>query len=385
MGYEDGWGDVMSKEMHIFVSEKGSAGKTTQALSLALFFMSKSYNVVIVDFNRQNPDLEDVFANFSAKVKIVELFEQPYYLKKTLPVAGRMGGKTFTFIKPMFVPNGPKEMWRFLQMLTTEESNGTKFVVDTGENIHNFVIKSHYENGKLNQNIIPEVDFAPIFWYTWLWSAPASQNKMRRMEDAIKYLSSSIDGWGDNHLINVFNVYRINEKVKKLHRIVNVIKKRYRSPNIDPTPLSFDRIMKCIGIVAKSLGINDPSRDEIKVKEIPGLWMGTFERMLDVLGGDKVFSNICILEAVPRVTMFIDQIIMSRPTRISQVRKLLDKFYVQFVEFAKLYVLSQMQVVADTPTGVSISFEELDEVLNGLDDVVVSKEEIVVIEAKEHS
>jgi len=324
------------------VSEKGSAGKTSQALSLTLFYIGKSFNTLLIDFNRNNPDLEDVFANFLAKVKIIEKDGQPGYIKKELPVAGRMGGRTFTFIKPISIPQSPREMWMFFADILKSEPTATKIIVDTGENLHNFIVKQYNEKDKWI-TITPLFTITPVFWYTWMWAAPGSRNKMKRIEDSVRYMKEFFNDWNDNNLVNVFNVYRVNDKIKKLNRIVREVRMRYKRPGIDVKPLSFDRIMKCVNIVAKSLGINDPLRDEIKIREIPGLWADTFENMLGVLGQESVFSNICILESVPKVTMFIDQVIMSRPTKIAQIRRLLGRFYDNFIDFAKMYEISKIK------------------------------------------
>jgi len=351
----------MNNEIHIFVSEKGSAGKTTQCLSLGLYFLSKNFNTCLVDLNRGNPDLEDAFASFPTKIEIVmSEDDKPLYYRRIMPVAGKFNGKTFTLILPYRFPDTVNKIYQFLNLIYANEQ-ATKIVVDTGENLHNFIYK-HYESGRgMVESGTPELEqvkFTPTFWFTWLWSLPASINKMKRVREAVEYFKSRFTNFGDNNIVNVFNMYRIKEKVKKLNKVLTEIDRRYNSARVKPSPLSFDRIVKCVGIVAKSLGINDPSRDEIKYREIPGLWFDTFERMLETMGENGVFSNICIIEAVPKLTMFVDQIIMARPTRVSKIRSMLGKFYLIVRKFAEVHYLSERIHKKDSDPTVLVKSEK---------------------------
>jgi len=336
---------MTNRELHIFTSEKGSAGKTSQALSLAMYLMSRSYNVCIIDLNMQNPDLEDVFANFLATVRIIDGKAQITYQRRELPVAGNTRtGKKFVYVRPH--SRFERVMvWAFLKLVIETEDRSTMFVVDTGENLHNLIpLKSEREQV---YRVFKDMQVTPTIWHTWLWSAPASMNKMRRLNEAVQFMQG-FKGWTDNHLVNVFNVYRVAGKAKRLHRLVRSVKRRFDDPDMQPLPLSFERICKCVEIVAKRLGISDPSKDEVRVREIPDLWCETFERMLEVMGHQGVFSNIFILETVPRVTMFVDQILMSRPTRVAQIRQILGRFYDNFVEFVKIYEIGSKRDLVDT-------------------------------------
>jgi len=375
------------QEVHIMVSEKGSAGKTSQALSLALYFMSKSFNTCIIDLNGGNPDMEDVFANFPSKVDIISpegdgsLWEG-LYLRRTLAVAGKMTGKTFTFITPYYQLETTDEMLRFVDCICKNE-NVTKVVVDTGRNLHEFMVGG---------NSTKLLEYTPTFWFTWLWALPGSRNKLQRVEKAVKFFKETLYDWSDVNLINVFNVYRIKEKVKRLKKVVQKFDKRMKSGVEKASPLSFDRIMKCVKIVAKALGINDPSRDEIRYREIPGLWAETFERMLQAMGKDGLPSNICILPNVARMTMFIDQIIMARPTRVATIRKMLGRFYDNVRHFAEIHAKSlsidrftsntepkslrehmeaeieSVKKIVREPGDIEEEMEEVDEILDDLEE-----------------
>lgn len=308
----------MKTRIFYTIGAHGKSGKTSLALSIGLYYLTKGYSVVWIDANACNADLEKCFEFFH-----MSQFNETHNYTESIYTISFNSPKTLRIVSPTVPLEIAKDVHGFVMGVVNRLSDVKVFVVDTNFSAHSLSLivngtKKEYRS--LDVTVFHSHAFDSLFY----------SREMKRTRDAITKMEDAgfwVVHVFSAHLLQILHTlaFRRSKGVKQVTKMFDVFIEICSLKERETKYLPYGEIHEYLRIGRAQAYKFKGTRTVFT--QFNSIWYDVFEGILMDLAGDKVPVNILLIPYFKDYVQIVSRICIQGCRSVREIRELMKSYF----------------------------------------------------------